>query len=60
MIRRFARIVYATLLLQRSVIVAQDVLSVCQQISDAISRDSGVFYNRTSLHSLPPVLRAAF
>lgn len=48
MTRSFAHIVYATLLLRRSFAVAQDVLTVCQQISDALSPDSDVFYARTS------------
>lgn len=51
MTRRFARIVCATLLLQHSFALAQDVLTVCQRISDAISRDSDVFYNRASIHT---------
>ncbi|EPS94063.1 hypothetical protein FOMPIDRAFT_1020237 [Fomitopsis schrenkii] len=45
MTRRLPCIVYATLLLQASLAAAQGILSICQQLSNAISRDSDVFYN---------------
>lgn len=52
MTRRLPCIVYATLLLQASLAAAQGILSICQQLSNAISRDSDVFYNRASISPL--------
>ena len=60
MTRRFARIICATLLLQHSFAVAQDVSTVCEKLSDAISRDSDVFYNRKSTNNFPFSLIRSF
>jgi len=42
---RFASILYAVLLLPTSLAVAQDVISVCGQIANAVSDVSAVFYS---------------
>ncbi|TFY60516.1 hypothetical protein EVJ58_g5106 [Rhodofomes roseus] len=53
---RFARILGTALLLPRSLAATPDVLATCQQIANAISSASEVFYSRmpTSLLALDP------